>query len=164
MIWIYKIYSLIPEGCTVRRLNRTSVQGMKRSCPGEQCYMSLSVGNILWYRSKPITATLSHLSQGTSMRFTLPLWASLVSISAQMMGKHGSTFSHKFPICCCHQSQNWSSAADLIWPSFLLIQSQPASFFWGGGNRKSTFFSLFISLYRCVFWYKLVCVFKDGSI
>ncbi len=164
MIWIYKIYSLIPEGCHVRRLNRTSVQGMKRSCPGAQCYMSLSVGNILWYRSKPITATLSHLSQGTSMRFTLPLWASLVSASAQMMGKHGSTFSHKFPICCCHQSQNWSSAADLIWPSFLLIQSQPASFFLRGGNRKSTFFSLFISLYRCVFWYKLVCVFKDDSI
>lgn len=123
VIWIYKIYCLIPEGCNVRRLNGTSVQGMKRSCPGVRCYMSLSKGNILWYRSKPITATLSHLSQGTNMRFTFPLQASLVSASARMIGKHGSTFSHKFPICSCHQSQDWSSAGDLTQPGFLLIQS-----------------------------------------
>lgn len=118
-----KYTALYLRGVTLEGWMEHRFKGMKRSCPGVRCYMSLSKGNILWYRSKPITATLSHLSQGTNMRFTFPLQASLVSASARMMGKHGSTFSHKFPICSCHQSQDWSSAGDLTRPGFLLIQS-----------------------------------------
>lgn len=121
---------------------------MKRNCQGVRRYMSLSKGNIFQYHTGTYHSNTLSFHKALACNSRLP-WAPLVSGSTCMMGKHGSTFSHKFPICHCHQSQNWSSACDLTRPGFHLIQSQAASIFLTEVNNTVVFIQVCFMKLTC---------------